>query len=286
MAANLQILKRRIRTAKNIAQIAKAMEMISASKIKRAQDAVAANKPYADRIEILTTSLLQSTKEDKYTHPLLEKNDSENTLLLVISPDKGLCGSLPANLLKKTLDQNDSTTRVVSVGRKAEQFSASRNFNLHASFPMGTTIPSFATAITLKDLVVDEFLKKNVSRVSVIYTTFESFFVQTPVVKQILPITVGENKVEEAEEEAIHDYTFEPNPQKILNSLLPYYVETQIYHALIEAYTSEQAARMMAMQNAKNSAHDIADYLTLSYNKVRQERITNEILDLNNSKLV
>lgn len=284
MAANLQLLKRRIKTSKNIAQIAKAMEMISASKIKRAQDATAANKPYASRIENITTSLLLALKETEYTHPYLKKNTSDITLIVVVSPDKGLCGSLNANLYKKILEENSNgKSRIIAVGRKAEQFVAARKMDLHASFAMGTTIPSYGTSITVKDMITEEFLAERVGRVVIIYSAFESFFSQVPVVKQLLPTAAVATEDQVA---SLTDYTFEPDAQSILDSLLPYYLETQLYQAFIEAYTSEQAARMMAMQNAKNSALDIADYLTLTYNKVRQERITNEILDLNNSKLI
>jgi len=284
MAANLQLLKRRIKTAKNISQIAKAMEMISASKIKRAQDATTANKPYASRIERITTSLLHSLTQKKYTHPYLEENESETKMLLVISPDKGLCGSLNANLYRKVMEYKDKKVKVVTVGKKAEQFCASRGFDLQASFLMGSTLPSYTTVITIKELIENEFLSGNVSNVEILYSSFESFFSQVPVVKQLLPVIPLANDEEGVA--TLPDYTFEPEPQQILDSLLPYFLETQIYQAFIEAHTSEQAARMMAMQNAKNAALDIADYLTLTYNKLRQERITNEILDLNNSKIV
>ena len=283
MAANLQLLKRRIKTSKNIAQIAKAMEMISASKIKRAQDATAANRPYASRIESMTASLLLSLKDTEYTHPYLAKNASDVILLVVVSPDKGLCGSLNANLYKKIMEMTrEGRVKIVTVGKKAEQFCAARKMDLHASFAMGSTIPSYASAIAVKELVETEFLAGNVGQVRILYSAFESFFTQTPTTKQLLPTpaTVAD------EDLLMPDYTFEPSAQSILDSLLPYYLETQLYQAFIEAYTSEQAARMMAMQNAKNSALDIADYLTLTYNKLRQERITNEILDLNNSKLI
>ncbi len=283
MAANLQLLKRRIKTSKNIAQIAKAMEMISASKIKKAQDATTANKPYASRIEAMTASLLLSLKDSEYTHPYLQKNVSDVTLLVVVSPDKGLCGSLNANLYKKIVELSRADkVRIVTVGKKAEQFCAVRKMDLQASFVMGTTIPSYSSAIAVKELVEQEFLSGNIGQVRILYSAFESFFTQTPTVKQLLP-----TPAQAADEEvSLPDYKFEPNVQSILDSLLPYYLETQLYQAFIEAYTSEQAARMMAMQNAKNSAMDIADYLTLTYNKLRQERITNEILDLNNSKMI
>lgn len=283
MAANLQLLKRRIKTSKNIAQIAKAMEMISASKIKKAQDATTANKPYASRIEVMTASLLLSLKDTEYTHPHLQKNASDVTLLVVVSPDKGLCGSLNANLYKKITEMSrEGKVRMVTVGKKAEQFCATRKMDLQASFAMGTTIPSYSSAIAVKELVEQEFLSGSIGQVRILYSAFESFFTQIPTLKQLLP-TPAQIVTEDI---SLPDYKFEPNVQSIMDSLLPYYLETQLYQAFIEAYTSEQAARMMAMQNAKNSALDIADYLTLTYNKLRQERITNEILDLNNSKLI
>lgn len=283
MAANLQLLQRRIKTAKNISQISKAMEMISASKIKKAQEAVESNRPYSSRIETLTQKLLQSLSEKKYKNPYITEKKGDKTLLIVISPDKGLCGSLNTNLFKKFMSHPLTNGKVIAVGKRAELAAVRLKHDLIASFAIGTSLPSYSIINTLSELIEEQYVNGDVSKVEILYASFESFFSQKAVVTQLLPIKKVE--VEESSSDLQQlTYTFEPDPQKILDKLLPTYMEVLLYRALIEAYTSEQAARMMAMQNAKNNANEIAEYLTLSYNKSRQEKITGEILDLANNQ--
>lgn len=279
MAQNLQLLRRRIKTSKNIAQIAKAMEMISASKIKRAQDAVQSNKPYAQRILELTTKI-SSNNNSSFTHPYIEKNESPVSLIIAFSPDRGLCGALNTNLSKLYL-QIPKDAVIIAHGRRAAQFMIKIGITPIAVFESGTTLPSYQRVYEIIELVNEYFLTKKVGSVDVIYSDFVSFFTQTPVRKTLLPL-----EIPQSDSGPLSKYTFEPDPQQLLSELLPYYLETNIYSILLEAYTSEQAARMLAMQNAKNNAIDIAEFLTLSYNKSRQEKITNEILDLNSGQLL
>lgn len=285
MAQNLQLLKRRIKTSKNIAQISKAMEMISASKIKRAQTQASNNKPYTDRITSITTRIIGKTKDIKYTHPYIKTKTSDKTLLIALSPDRGLCGSLNANLFKKLIELEDNNTKLVTVGRKVGAYASRLNYDLVASYNMGTSLPEYSMVYQLKQHIDEELAKGRASKVLLLYADFVSLFTQIPLSKQLLPLhieSLDTEKVENEEDSAI----FEPGIETLLDELLPYYMETQLYNALLQAYTSEQAARMIAMQNAKNNAFDIAEYLTLVYNKSRQERITNEILDLSNSRLI
>jgi F-type H+-transporting ATPase subunit gamma len=276
MAQSLQLLNRRIKTAKNIAQISKAMEMISASKIKRAQKAVEANKPYAARIVTLTQTILSRMDLETFKHPYINGNGSDKTLLLAISPDKGLCGSLNTNLFKKFLEAEDKNTRLVALGKKISQFGARTSGEMIANFNLGTVLPEYIIVYQLIEIVKKEYMSGNVGKVQILFNQFNSIFSQEPVIKTILPIEV-------VAQEGQLPYLFEPKPEEIINDLLPYYLEAVVYNAIIEAFTSEQAARMVAMQNAKNNALDIADYLTLSYNKQRQEKITSELLSLSNS---
>ena len=278
MAQNLQLLRRRIKTSKNIAQIAKAMEMISASKIKKAQEAVQNNKPYAQRILDFTTRVSRNT-EQKISHPYLETNESEKKLIIAFSPDRGLCGGLNTSLSKLFL-QIPQDDYVITNGKRAGQFISKTGIQPVAAFDSGTTLPSYERVYQLVELINEYYLTKKVSKVEVIYPDFVSFFTQTPTQKTILPL-----QIPSGESTSLSSYIFEPNAEKLLLELLPYYLEINIYSILLEAYTSEQAARMMAMQNAKNNALDIAEFLTLSYNKSRQEKITNEILDLNSGQL-
>lgn len=280
MAKNLQQLKRRIKTSRNVSQIAKAMEMMSASKIKRAQKKVENNKPYAQRIEALTSTLVKNIGTSNIKHPYIDGNKSEKKLIIAISPERGLCGSLNTNLFKKLLSVADSSTSLITVGKKIGAFAGKTKFDFIASFPMSTTIPSFSMVYDISKLVSEAFNSGTVGKVELLYAEFQSFFTQTPVVKSLLPINVSEfDKTQE------YFHLFEPQSQEMLDLLLPQYLEVSIYSALIEAYTSEQAARMVAMQNAKNNANDMANYLSLVYNKTRQEKITNEILDLSNNQV-
>ena len=278
MPQNLQLLKRRIKTSKNVSQIAKAMEMMSASKIKKAQNLVENNKPYAGRITTLTQELIAAAGK-KYKHPYITGNNSEKKLLIAISPDRGLCGSLNTNLFKKLVASESKNTTLVTIGRKVELFAPRLSFDFLAAFPMGNTLPRFTNVYEIIRLVDEQFTTEKVGSVEVLYTQFNSFFQQTPEFKKILPIDISELP---QKQEGAH--LFEPNPQELLEALLPQYLEVSLYSTLLEAYTSEQAARMISMQNAKNNANDIANYLTLQYNKSRQEKITNEILDLSNNQ--
>jgi F-type H+-transporting ATPase subunit gamma len=276
MAQNLQQLKRRIKTAGNIAQIAKAMEMISASKIKKAQSTVLAHKPYAQKIEILTKRILQNLSSSKFTHPYLEVKESK-TLYIILSPDKGLCGSLNTNLFRKLLEVNLEQNIVVTVGKRAQQFCERMGITTLSSFNMGTRLPNYRYVYSILEIIKEQYAT-DVRNVEIIYTGFNSVFSQTVSQTKLLPI-----EKETTEENSEQTYIFEPGMTELLEDLLPYYVEVKLYNVLLEAHTSEQAARMIAMQNAKNNALDIAAALTLSYNKSRQERITNEILSLGNN---
>ena len=286
MPANLQLLKRRIKTSKNIAQIAKAMETISASKIKKAQDAATNNKPYAEKILDLAGKAMSQTGKKKFSHKYIDLPKNKKTLYIIITPDKGLCGGLNTNLYKKIIEVDTSKSLYVTLGKKAQKFASKLEGELYASFPLGTTLPSYATILQVKTLLDELIEKKEVSEVQLLFAEFESILTQKPTTIKLLPLVLEKigGEVTEKKTTENDDAIFEPDAESFLLDLLPQYVETQIYNALIQAYTSEQAARMMAMQNAKNNAFDIADYLTLVYNKSRQERITNEILDLTNSQ--
>lgn len=286
MPVNLQLLKRRIKTSQNIAQIAKAMETISASKIKKAQDAATNNKPYAEKILDLASKAMSQIGNIKFKHKYIDLQRGKKNLYIIITPDKGLCGGLNTNLYKKMMEIDSSSAMFITLGKKAEKFASKLEGEIHASFPFGGSIPSYATIIQIKALLDEMLAKKQISEAYLLYAEFSSILSQKPITSKLLPLTLEKIEIEITEEKVQEndDAIFEPNAQAFLLELLPQYVETQIYNALLQAHTSEQAARMMAMQNAKNNAFDIADYLTLLYNKSRQERITNEILDLTNSQ--
>lgn len=276
MAQSLQLLSRRIKTSKNIAQIAKAMEMISASKIKKAQKAVEANKPYAARIVALTQSIIAHLDLEKFHHAFIDGNNSDKTLIIALSPDKGLCGSLNTNLFKKFIELENKDTKFVTIGKKISQFASKLTSELLSTSNMGTVLPEYMIVYQLIEIINKEYLSGNVGKVQILFNQFNSIFSQEPVIKTILPI-----EILPVEEQL--SFVFEPKAEEIISDLLPYYLESVLYNAILESYTAEQAARMVAMQNAKNNALDIADYLTLTYNKQRQEKITSELLALGNS---
>jgi len=279
MAQNLQLLKRRIKTAKNISQIAKALEMIAASKIKRAQVASQNNKPYAEKITNLTAKLSLTVDKKTFSHPYLDQHTAEKSLLIAISPDRGLCGSLNTNLYKKLIELDSPKTKIVTIGKKVGLFASKLSYELISSYPMGSTLPDYSMVYQLKTIIDQELEKNEIHSVSILYSDFVTLFTQTPTSQQLLPLQI----TGEIESENTDASLFEPDRSSLLTELLPYYLEVQLYKALIIAFTSEQAAQMVAMQNAKNNAFDIAEYLNLVYNKSRQERITNEILDLANN---
>ena len=279
MAQNLQQLKRRIKTSKNISQIAKALEMIAASKIKKAENAMRNNQPYAAEVISLTQKVIFAGKKEDYLHPYLMKRLATKNLLIAISPDRGLCGSLNTNIYKKLIEVDDKNTKIVTVGKRAGIFASKLSYELLLSYPMGGATPNYSLVYELKDIIDQELKTNTVGTVSILYPDYISLFTQTPVVKQLIPLQI--EGVSEEHEDNIS--LLEPGRTKLLEELLPYYLETQIYNALLTAFTSQQGAQMVAMQNAKNNALDIAEYLNLVYNKSRQEKITNEILDLSNN---
>lgn len=176
------------------------------------------------------------------------------------------------------MEIDDSNTKIVTIGKKVGLFASKLSCELLFSYPMGTTLPDYSLVYQLKDIIDNELKKGEISSVGILYADFVSYFTQTPSVKQLLPLEF------ETEEKDLGDTSlFEPGRVELLDELLPYYLQVQLYNSLLQAFTSEQAAQMVAMQNAKNNAFDIAEYLNLVYNKSRQERITNEILDLSNS---
>lgn len=282
MAQNLQSLKKRIKTAQNISQIARAMEMIAASKIKKAQKAVAANRPYADKITEILDRMISCAGPEPVDHPFMRVNAGvDRKLVIALSSDRGLAGSLPTNLFKKLVEYDPAKTDVVTVGKKIERFAAKNGYNLIASFPFGTLFPEYGIVFPLMGIITGHYKEKKSSGVDILFTEFRSVFSLSPSIFRLLPVVAPlcDSKGKEL------PYKFEPGPEYILRELIPYYVETRLYNAIVQAYTSEQAARMVSMGSAKDNALDIMNDLTLSYNKTRQERITNEILDLANGRI-
>lgn len=275
--ANILALKRRIQAAKNVSKTTKAMQMIAASKLKRAQEAVTATRPYVHKISEMTGNIMMSAPEN-YTHPYLStKNETGKTLLIIISPDKGLSGSLITNLIREFVHYQKQTpdTSYIVIGKKLEGQVVKFNREILASFAFGLNLPTFDMVYPLIKLIDEYYVGGKVDSVKILTTEFTSVFSQKPKIIDILPIPV-----ERKEKDGNAFFLYEPSPAELLNTLLKHYVEMTVYQQLVEAFVSEQAAKMIAMQNATNNANDIIEDLQLEYNKTRQAKITSEILDI------
>jgi len=278
MAQNLQQLKKRIKTSQSISQIAKAMEMIAASKIRKAQSAVEKHNPFSKKITDMVQKVL-ADNELRAGIEMFSKKREGKKLVFVISPDKGLAGGLVVNLFKKLASYVSTDDYVVAIGKKAINNAVKYNYNVIASFNAGTSFPQFEDIFPMIELARNFYMAKEVSTVSVVYTAFKNMLIQEAVAEEVFPVKPDANFSNTGTE-----YVFEPSAEEVVQELMPYYFEVRFYSALMNAYASEQAARMTAMKNAKENANEIADSLTNIYNRSRQEKITNELLDLANGQ--
>lgn len=253
------------------------MQMIAASKLKKAQDAALSSRPYVQKLTDLALDLSEKTEEAK-KHPYMKLNESNKTLVIALSPDKGLCGGLVTNLLREFFNyaKEDKDASYIVLGKKLEAQVTKLDREVIASFVFGTTLPQFDMVYPLTKLIDEYYLSGKVQKVKIIYTDFTSFFSQVPKIVTLLPITLPEQS--EKKEDTFQLY--EPSLPEMLPPLLRHYLEMSLYQYLLESYLSEQAARMIAMQNATTNAKDIIEALKLEYNKTRQAKITSELLDI------
>jgi len=277
MPENLRLLKGRIRTAGNIAQLAKTLEMVSVSKIRRARGLADTVRPYAERITALTAVTMRSLAPEERAHPYLQKGTGSGRILLAIGPDKGLCGPLTGNLIRTLAESVDQDTWLITVGKRMEAPAVRLAGNrLIASFMMGARLPRYSLVFELVRLINERILTGQAATLDVLYSRFVSFFSQVPAIERVLPLPVS------APLAGTMPSVVEPGSTALLDALLPHFLEVRLFDAVVQAFSAEHAARMVAMQNAKSNALEIADTFTLLYNKTRQERITSEILDLGN----
>jgi F-type H+-transporting ATPase subunit gamma len=289
--ANQRQIKRRISTAKNISQITKAMEMVSASKMKKAQSQALAARPYT---RALQSSLQKVVKnQDSTIHPLLTRHYQGKHVLLIISTDKGLVGGLNNHLFKEGLEwlKQHKNSLLIPVGKKAVRFCQLTGGTIHAQF---TELPEYLTTsdiAPITTLINDGYLKKEFQTVSILYMDFINTLSQKPMTTQLLPLAqISKDQKSKTDPLQIspsinREYIFEPSAQKILGELLPYYVENTLYQTLLEAKASEHSSRMVAMKNASENAAELMKELKLLYNKTRQANITSELIDLSTASL-
>ncbi|MCH2498902.1 MAG: ATP synthase F1 subunit gamma [SAR202 cluster bacterium] len=272
-------IRRRIRSVDNTAKVTNAMSLIAASKMRRAQNSVLEGRPYSVKIqEVIAHLAAQPMDDESSAQPLLAVRPVEKTTVLMISPDRGLCGGLHANLNRRVgqfILNQEVPIQAIAVGRKGRDFMARTNQDLKATFTDLGETPLLVDTHAISHMVIDSYCDGEADEVYLAYTQYVSTMVQEPVIEKLLPITPAELTASESV-----GYIYEPGNLAVLQNLLPRFVEMQIYHAILEAIASEQSARMVAMRAATDNASELAGDLTLTMNKLRQESITNELLDL------
>lgn len=282
-------LRLRVRSIKNLAQVTKALETVSASYVRKAVQATLATRPYAEKAWKLLLHLARQPGRENL-HPLLQERDEvRNVLVVMISGDRGLAGAYNVNILRETINAfADSAARVsyVAVGRKGRDLLLRRRKNVIAEFSRLPNPPVFSDVSAIGKLVVEDYESGVYDQVFLAYTEFVNMVVQRPTIRKVLPLEVTYN-----EDSSVKDFnvthhqsnavfTYEPDPEELLNQIVPRFTALQIFQAILSAQASEHAARMVAMRNATESAKDLIGVLQLEYNKLRQQLITNEMLDI------
>jgi F-type H+-transporting ATPase subunit gamma len=287
--ANTQDIRRRIKSIRNIGQLTKAMQMVAASKMRKAQNAALAGRPYSTLMNRVLVSLQQRT--DSKFHPLLQVREVKKELVVVISTDKGLAGALNTNLLREAANFDPNKTSYVVSGRKARQFLARTRRDIMADFELKDA-PAFTETKEIAKFCVEKFLSGEVDKVSVLFSHFINTVNQKPVVRTLLPISSFELPQAPTEGATPQDstdpmlgYLFEPTPEGVLDVMLPYYLHYQVFQMILDARASEHSARMVAMKNATDNAKQFIKDLTLEYNKMRQASITTELLEISTAQM-
>ena len=283
--ASLRDIRRRIRSVKSTAQITRAMQMVAAAKMRKAQQAALAGRPYASAMNRILAELLPTVTD--FTHPLMEERPGGRRCVVLVSTDKGLCGALNSTLFREAVKFDPRDTVFVAAGRKAAQFLAGARRTLLAEFSYKDT-PQFAEARAISRFVQEGFLKGEFNRVDVLFMNFISTLVQRPEVFPLLPLreiraVSSDQRGEQMGGELLRgatEFLFEPAPERVLGALLPHYINYRVYQVLLEAKASEHSARMVAMKNATENANQLVKDLTLQYNKLRQAGITKELLEI------
>jgi F-type H+-transporting ATPase subunit gamma len=278
-------IRRRIKSVKNTAQITKAMQMVAASKMRKAQQNALAGHPYAALLNRVLVSL--HDRVNPQLHPLLEERPVNKELVLVLSTDKGLCGALNTNLLREAAKFDPAKTVFVTVGRKGKQFLARTKRTILADFELPDR-PTFLQTKLVSKFLVEKFLSREVDKVTILFSRFVNTLNQEPRAATLLPITAFPVNADMNEDKPGPDaaqFIFEPDEEKVLDAILPYYIHFGVYQAVLDQRASEHSARMVAMKNATDNAKTLVKDLTLEYNKVRQAAITSELLEITTAQM-
>jgi len=314
---NARDIRRRIRSIKNTAKMTRAMEMISAVKMRKAVEQVLHIRPYAHTAWSILTNL--SRAFELYEHPLLVVRPVRKVLAIVVASNRGLCGSFNMQVFKKLLDQvenpenlminrkgakkiispisvNECVLDIVSVGKKADAMARRLNKNSIASFPNISHVPDLSAIRPISKIAIDDYSSGKYDKVVIVYTDYVSAMLQQARVRQLIPISSVDLEKQIAEMDVlgqefgldipVHEYKVEPDPETVLSMILPGLIQMQVYHAVLESSASQESARMVAMKNATESAKEIASDLTLAYNQIRQTKITQEIAEISAGRAV
>jgi F-type H+-transporting ATPase subunit gamma len=276
-------IRRRIKSVKNTAQITKAMQMVAASKMRKAQQNALAGHPYAVLLNRVLVSVHDRVMPSM--HPLLEEREVKKELVLVLTTDKGLCGALNTNLLREAAKFDPAKTVFVTVGRKGKQFLARAKRTILADFELPEH-PTFLQTKLVSKFLVEQFLSGEVDKVTVLFSRFVNTLNQEPRAVTLLPITAlpMNTDLEKPGQDAAQ-FIFEPDEVTVLDAILPYYIHFDVYQAALDQRASEHSARMVAMKNATDNAKQLVKDLTLEYNKVRQAAITSELLEITTAQM-
>lgn len=271
-------LRRRIRSVKNTQQITKAMKMVSASKLRRAQEHMMASRPYTAKLMEVLASL--ATRANPENHPLLEVKGDQNVELMVVTADRGLCGSFNANLIKAALhfldERRNYNLSLHLMGRKGVDYFKKRKYIITHQYPNIFRQVRLEDAKQITAETIRAYCEGNLDAIYIVYNEFKSMLAQRIVLKRLLPL----EKLPEPTSAETLDYIYEPDPETIFDKLLPHYLLVQIYQAMLESSAAEHAARMAAMDAATNNAKEMIESLTLTMNKIRQAAITKEIIEV------
>jgi F-type H+-transporting ATPase subunit gamma len=279
--ASLIDIRRRIRSVKNMQQITKAMKMVSAAKLRRAQEHALASRPYANMLQRVLSNVAAAAagNPDLADLPLLARREEKRIQLIVVSSDTGLAGAFNSNLFRmaqRFVDEHrDADLRVETIGRKSRDYFRRRNYNVTGEYIGIVDKPTYDKAAEIGEKMIDLYRKAEVDAVYIAVNEFKTVMAPNLVLRRILPVEVPENK-----DEQLIDYIYEEPPEEILRALLPKYVEMEIYRAMLESISAYHAARMTAMDAATSNAGDVISDLTLTMNRIRQDKITREIIEI------
>ena len=278
--ATLRDIKRRINSVKSTAKITRAMKMVSAAKLRRAQERMFALRPYAEKISDVLASLSQPTEQD--VHPLLRPRPRKTVEVLILTSDKGLCGAFNTNVIRagveliNRLKSEGFEVSISTIGRKAREYFRRRHVELRQVWTGLSGKITYSSAQEVAQDLMENYINETFDEVYLVYNEFKTVVSQRVVELRLLPIA----PVEHEEEREMKDFLFEPSEEEVFNRLLPKSMEILVYRAMLESQASEEAARMTAMENATNNAEDMIDRLTREYNKARQASITKELMDI------